>query len=87
MSETLKCLPPISVENTNIILNQLQKYICQIFEYQEYSVNGFFCKIPYHNKLLPVLVSCYHILEEPKLIKNEEIIINYGKSKKKNQNR
>ena len=83
MSETFKCLEPISIEKANIILNQLKKCICQIFEYQNYSVNGFFCKIPYHNKILPVLISCYHILEEPKLIKNEEIIIDYCNWKKK----
>ena len=57
---------PVSVIGTEAILSQMDKYICKIYlgNGKEGTGTGFFCKIPFHNKLLPVLITNNHIIGE-----------------------
>ena len=42
---------------------------------------GFFCKIPYKNEKIPVLITCYYIVDDEFFEKNKElkIYINFKK--------
>ena len=63
---------PILYESTKKILEQMAKNICKI------SINGkkgtgFFTEIPINDKLLPVFITCYHLINKEFLEKNNEI--------------
>ena len=63
---------PVSLQGTKKILSQLENYICQIC-LKNGKGTGFFTKILFKNKLLPVLITNNHVLKEED-IKNNEII-------------
>ena len=75
----------ISFECTERILEQMKNSICRIKLKDGNLGTGFFCKIPFptEDKLLPVLITNNHLINEILLErKNEEIII-YIKDKEK----
>ena len=53
----------ISVNSLRFIIDQMKKSVIKI-KNENYSGTGFLCSIPFHNKILPVLVTCNHILSE-----------------------
>ena len=57
---------PISLENTDKVLNQMKKTICKISYENKTLGDGFFCKIPFpdNNYLLSVLITNNHIVNE-----------------------
>ena len=74
-----------------IIFEQMENCICKIIA--DKKGTGFFCKIPYLNKLIPVLITNYHIIDDEflkakkqiELLINDEqklIIINLNEKKK-----
>lgn len=65
---------PASTEQTARILYQMKKCICKIYLKNEYGT-GFFCVIPYNNKLYPVLVTNYHIINDKYIKDNNSIKI------------
>ena len=64
---------PVSVEGTKSILEQMENSICKIYLEDGEKGTGFFCKIPFYNNYLPVLITNNHVLEE-KDIENNKII-------------
>ena len=66
---------PVSFENTEKILSQMKNCICKLYTKDGGKGTGFFCKIPYpdQSKLLTVLITNNHILDENEL-KNNNII-------------
>ena len=56
-------IEPVDIEGTKIILNQLMNCICKI-KIKERIGTGFFFKIPFRNKMVKVLMTNYHILNE-----------------------
>jgi len=64
---------PASFENTEKILSQMKNCICKIHKNNGEKGTGFFCKIPYQSKLLKVLITNNHVLNENDL-KNNNII-------------
>ena len=74
---------PVTIEGTNIILEQMKKCICKI-ENKNGNGTGFFCYIPYQNKKLEVMITNNHIINED-IIKNNkriEITLNDNKERK-----
>ena len=65
---------PVSFNGTNNILNQMNNCVCRI--YNNGNGTGFFTKIPYKSKLLPVLITNNHIINEND-IKNNKMITLY----------
>jgi len=63
----------ITIEKTEIILNQMKKCICKVFGNE--IGTGFFCKILYQKKLIPVLITSYHVLNDDFINKNKQIKI------------
>jgi len=52
---------PVSIEGIKIILFQMGKCICKIYLENGEKGTGFFCKIPFLNSRLPVLITNNHV--------------------------
>ena len=65
-------LDPVSLAGTEKIIYQMKNCVCKIYV-NKTKGTGFFSKIPYKNKLLPVLITNNHILGENE-IKNNKIL-------------
>ena len=63
---------PIFVEGIETILFQMKSCICKIYK-KNITGTGFFCKIPFQNKLLPVLITNNHVLSKD-LLESEKYI-------------
>ena len=63
---------PVSIEGMKKIFFQLENCICQIYKKNDGTGTGFFCKISFQNKLLQVLITNNHILEEKDIQNNEK---------------
>ena len=75
---------PISLKKTEKITDQLKNSLCNIYLGSKGSGTGFFMKIkfPDNEHLLPVLVTCNHVIDGPFLSENDEINIEInGKNK------
>ena len=69
----------VTFEGTKRILDQMNQCVCKI--HNKVEGTGFFTKIPFNSKLLPVLITNNHVLGENE-IKNNNIItlsLNYDK--------
>ena len=72
---------PVTIDKTRIILKQMENYICKI-ENKNGNGTGFFCYIPNNNnKLLPVLITNNHVINQDTINKNK-ILISFNKDKK-----
>ena len=73
---------PISKNINKIIYDQLDQCICKI-NISTIVGTGFFCKIPFPDqfKLLPVLISCEHVLNEDFYSNSKEIEISFNNDK------
>ena len=70
-----------------IILDQTENSICKIIKSDNKgSGTGFLCKIPFPDSfnLLPVLVTCHHVLENEIIIKGSKIKIQFKNEEKTN---
>ena len=56
-------LESISGKITEKILFQLKNCVCKVYSDNNQTYTGFFCKIPYGNKMLPVLISNNEIIK------------------------
>ena len=72
MEERIKKIYPISIKGTKKILRQMQNSICKIYINTGEIETGFFCKIPYKNKLLPVLITNNHVIYEEDFLKKKK---------------
>ena len=72
---------PISIEGMDKILFQMKNSICRIIKNDGNKGTGFFCRIPYNNNLLPVLITNNHVLNNDDIQNNKKIefTINNGK--------
>ena len=66
----------IKLECAEKIIEQMKKNICKII-LDQIQGTGFFCKIPFpdHNKILPVLITSSHVINEEFLNKDDAKII------------
>ena len=62
----------ISISCIETILNQMRNSICKI-RINQTNGTGFFCKIPYENNTMNVLMTNYHVLDEEYYNKNDEL--------------
>ena len=74
---------PVTFEGTERILDQMNKCVCKIYSQGEGT--GFFTRIPFNSKLLPVLITSNHFLGQKKNKKDSKITLslNYDKKPKK----
>ena len=79
----------ITIEKTQTILEQMKICICKVFGKK--IGTGFFCKISYKNKIIPVMITNYHIIDDDFIENNQQIkisindkyqIININKKRK-----
>ena len=78
----------ISFECTEKILEQMRNKICNIKLINGTLGTGFFCKIPFptKDKMLPILVTNNHLIDEKILENKNELIMLYTKDSNKYQN-
>ena len=62
----------VSISGTQTILSQMKNSICKI-KINNTNGTGFFCKIPYENKEMNVLMTNYHILDEKYYNQNDSL--------------
>ena len=76
---------PVSLEKTEIIVEQMKKSICKIYINNDNKGIGFFCKIPFPNNkyLLSVLITTNDIINESLLEKEKQIKISINNDNKK----
>ena len=65
-----KSIVPISLKQTEKILEQMSNSICRINNKR----TGFFVKIPYRTKLLPVLITTKHVINSNDIQKTNVIL-------------
>jgi len=65
---------PITIEQTDIILQQMKNCICKIYINRGKIGTGFFCHIPYKNEILQVLITNYHIINDDYIKQNRKYI-------------
>ena len=70
---------PVSFKGTENILNQMNNCVCRI--YNNGNGTGFFTKIPFKNKLLPVLITNNHIINQNDIKNNETITFDINNDK------
>ena len=71
---------PVSLKGTLNIIDQMNNCICRIFN--KGKGTGFFTKIPFKSKLIPVLITNNHVIDKDD-IKNNNIITIYLNNDKK----
>ena len=82
--QTFKNQPiPVSLDGTKKIVFQMENCICKIYLKNGETGTGFFCKIPYNNNLLPVLITNNHVLNENDLDSNNIIKLTINNKEKK----
>ena len=65
----------VSFDELSAIIKQKEKNVCKIIKKENSSATGFLCLIPYHDRLnlLPVLMTCNHILSKEDIMPGKEI--------------
>ena len=63
----------ISIDKINLLSEQMKKCICKIDG--DKKGTGFFCKINYENKLIPVLMTNYHVVNTDYLERENNLIV------------
>ena len=69
----------ISIDKIKILSEQMEKCICKIDG--DKKGTGFFCKINYGNKLIPVLMTNYHVINPDYFEKNKNLIISINEQR------
>ena len=72
-------IEPITMKQTEIILNQMKKSECKILG-PKYGT-GFFCKLEINKEKIPVLITNYHIIDDKFMEKNDKLKIQIGNDK------
>ena len=67
-------IKPVSIKDTETILEQMKTCVCKIHLGQTKGT-GFFIKIPFQNQLLNVLMTNYHVIGEKELSDGKKITI------------
>ena len=75
----------IYTEALPIIMDQAKNSVCKIITKKGGTGTGFLCKIPFPDSftLLPVFITCYHVLEEKDIIEGNTIELNFNNEEKK----
>ena len=76
---------PVSIKGTRKILYQMENCICKIYKNNGAKGTGFFCEIPYNNKLLKVLITNNHIINQDIINKGSTINLTFKNDKIKKQ--
>ena len=73
----------IQLENIEKITGQMKNSICRVYGYV--MGTGFFCKIPYKDKCIPVLITSYDLINDDFLNNHEKIEISFNDGNKNDE--
>ena len=77
---------PVFIEGIETILFQMKNCICKIYKKERnITGTGFFCKIPFQNFLLPVLITNNHVLNKEDLKLGNIIVLTLNNNKEKRE--
>ena len=65
----------VTIEGTKKILEQMEKCICKIYKNDGIKGTGFFCNINYGDKIIPVLMTNFHLIDNKYIEENTKIDI------------
>ena len=71
-------LDPVSIEQTEIIQNQMRESVCKIHIEGKHGT-GSFVQVPYDNQLLRLLITNNHVLNEQDIMQGNTINISLNK--------
>jgi len=71
---------PVTLKGTEEIIDQMNNSVCRI--YNNGNGTGFFTKIPYKSKLLPVLITNNHVINQDDILNNKDISLYLNNDKK-----
>ena len=81
----IKSFPqPVTINGTEIILNQMKKSICKIYLKGGGKGSGFFCNISYGNDKIKTLITNYHVIDQNYIEKYKEIQFSFNNKKIEN---
>ena len=69
----------VSLDGTEKIVSQMKNSICKIYRNKDLVGTGFFCKIPFKNNLLPVLITNNHIINAKDINYNDTFELSINK--------
>ena len=72
-------LEPISLKITEKIVDQMKSSICRINNHGK--CTGFFVKVPYKSKILPVLITTNHAINIDDILSNKNISLYLNNNK------
>ena len=70
-------IEPVTLKQTEKIVNQMNKSVCKI-KMNIKSGTGFFCKLNLIKEKIPVLITNFHIINDNYIKSNDKIIIQIG---------
>ena len=73
---------PVTLNSSEKIIEQMKNNVCKIILEDGNKGTGFFCKIPYNNLFLTVLITNNHIIDNKLLEKEKNLLISINKNKK-----
>ena len=59
---------PVTLEQTKIIAEQMERYICKVYCNYGGFGTGFFCNINFNNIIIPSLITNMHVIDAKKLL-------------------
>ena len=68
-------IEPITKEKTKKIVKQMERSICKIYGINNQVGTGFFCNIKIQDKIFPVLITNYHIIDDTLVQSEKELTI------------
>ena len=71
-----EAIDSMTLEKIDKITDQMKKYIYKVFGTKKGT--GFFCKISYQDKLIPVMITNYHVIDDIFIENNNKIKISLG---------
>ena len=66
---------PVTFTTTNRIVEQMNKYVCQVLSPDGGFGTGFFCNLRLNNIIIPTLITCHHVINVNRLLPNGKISI------------
>ena len=73
-------LEPVSIEQTEIILDQMRESVCKIHIEGKHGT-GSFVQVPYDNQLLRLLITNNHVLNEQDIMPGNTIVLSLNNEK------
>ena len=73
---------PVTFTTTKRIVEQMNRYVCQVLSPDNAFGTGFFCNLHLNNIIIPTLITCHHVIDVNELLPNGNIRIKTNEEEK-----